>query len=176
MMDAKMSVPQYQLRGYNLWGFRDMAHCMDFLFDGGRIKQGTLVAMNAEKILKAEKDKALNALLDEAEYKYADGISMVRSIRRKYPGAKVSRVAGADLWEALMQRAGREGTPVFLIGGRPEVLEETKEKLRSQWNVNLVGSQDGYFKPEQHEALFERIRTSGRLSSPWRWDRLNRRF
>lgn len=64
------------------------------LFDGGRVKQGTLVAMNAEKILKAEEDPALHALLDEAEYKYADGISMVRSIRRKYPAADVSRVAG----------------------------------------------------------------------------------
>lgn len=93
-MEAKISVPQYELRGFSLWGFRDMAHCMDFLFDGGRVKQGTLVAMNAEKILKAEEDPALHALLDEAEYKYADGISMVRSIRRKYPAADVSRVAG----------------------------------------------------------------------------------
>ncbi|CAI1942355.1 Putative N-acetylmannosaminyltransferase [Serratia liquefaciens] len=160
-MDAKISVPQYELRGFSLWGFRDMAQCLDFLFDGGRVKQGTLVAMNAEKILKAEEDTALHALLDEAEYKYADGISMVRSIRRKYPGAQVSRVAGADLWEALMQRAGREGTPVFLIGGKPSVLAETEQKLRSQWNVNLVGSQDGYFKPEQRDALFERIRGSG---------------
>lgn len=75
-MEAKISVPQYELRGFSLWGFRDMAHCMDFLFDGGRVKQGTLVAMNAEKILKAEEDQALHALLDEAEYKYADGISM----------------------------------------------------------------------------------------------------
>lgn len=160
-MEAKISVPKYELRGFSLWGFRDMAQCMDFLFDAGRVKQGTLVAMNAEKILKAETDPGLHALLDEAEYKYADGISMVRSIRRKYPGAEVSRVAGADLWEALMQRAGQEGTPVFLVGGKPAVLAETEQKLRSQWNVNLVGTQDGYFTPEQHEVLFERIRASG---------------
>ncbi len=48
-MEAKISVPQYEPRGFSLWGFRDMAHCMDFLFDGGRVKQGTLVAMNAER-------------------------------------------------------------------------------------------------------------------------------
>lgn len=41
-METKISVPQYELRGFSLWGFRDMAHCMDFLFDGGRVKQGTL--------------------------------------------------------------------------------------------------------------------------------------
>jgi UDP-N-acetyl-D-mannosaminouronate:lipid I N-acetyl-D-mannosaminouronosyltransferase len=160
-MEAKISVPKYELRGFSLWGFRDMAQCMDFLFDDGQVKQGTLVAMNAEKLLAAEQDAALCGLLNEAEYKYADGISMVRSIRRKYPGADVSRVAGADLWEAMMERAGKEGTPVFLIGGKPEILAETEQKLRSQWNVNIVGSQDGYFKPEQRDALFERIRDSG---------------
>lgn len=160
-MEAKVSVAQYALRGFSLWGFRDMAQCLDFLFDGGKIRQGTLVAMNAEKVLNAERDPALRALLDEAEYKYADGISMVRAIRRKYPGAEVARVAGADLWEALMQRAGREGTPVFLIGGKPAVLAETEQKLHRQWNVNIVGSQDGYFAPEARGALFERIRASG---------------
>ncbi|KFC00931.1 putative UDP-N-acetyl-D-mannosaminuronic acid transferase [Trabulsiella guamensis ATCC 49490] len=70
-------------------------------------------------------------------------------------------MAGADLWEALMARAGAEGTPVFLVGGKPDVLAQTDDKLRQQWNVNIVGSQDGYFPPEQRQALFERIRDSG---------------
>ena len=60
-----------------------------------------------------------------------------------------------------MARAGAQGTPVFLIGGKPEVLAQTEEKLRRQWNVNIVGSQDGYFKPEARQALFERVRDSG---------------
>lgn len=60
-----------------------------------------------------------------------------------------------------MARAGKEGTPVFLVGGKPEVLAQTEAKLRNQWNVNIVGSQDGYFKPEQRQALFERIHASG---------------
>ncbi|VFS68548.1 Putative N-acetylmannosaminyltransferase [Kluyvera cryocrescens] len=58
-------------------------------------------------------------------------------------------------------RAGAEGTPVFLIGGKPEVLAETAAKLRQQWNVNLVGTQDGYFTADERPALFERIRDSG---------------
>ena len=35
-------------------------------------------------------------LINAAEFKYADGISVVRSVRKKYPQAQVSRVAGAD--------------------------------------------------------------------------------
>ncbi|KFD24961.1 putative UDP-N-acetyl-D-mannosaminuronic acid transferase [Yokenella regensburgei ATCC 49455] len=112
-------------------------------------------------MLTAEDDAEVRALIDAAEFKYADGISVVRSVRKKYPQAEISRVAGADLWEALMARAGAEGTPVFLIGGKPEVLAQTEAKLRQQWQVNIVGSQDGYFAPEQRQALFERIRDSG---------------
>ena len=155
------TAPTYTLRGINLIGWRNMQHALDYLFADGNLKQGTLVAINAEKMLTLEDNAEVRALINDAEFKYADGISVVRSVRKKYPQADVSRVAGADLWEALMARAGAEGTPVFLIGGKPEVMAETAQKLRQQWNVNLVGTQDGYFTAEQRPALFARIRDSG---------------
>lgn len=155
------SVPHYQIRGFKLLGFRDMAGFLDYLYLGKRLKTGTLVAINAEKVLTAESQPEIRQLIDAAEYKYADGISIVRSIRKKYPQAEISRIAGADLWEGLMERAGREGTPVFLIGGKPQVLAQTEDKLRRQWNVDIVGSQDGYFSPADREALFARVAASG---------------
>lgn len=155
------TAPTYTLRGINLIGWRNMQHALDYLYADGNLKQGTLVAINAEKMLTLEDNAEVRALINDAEFKYADGISVVRSVRKKYPEADVSRVAGADLWEALMARAGAEGTPVFLIGGKPEVMAETAQKLRQQWNVNLVGTQDGYFTAEQRPALFARIRDSG---------------
>ncbi|KYP96710.1 UDP-N-acetyl-D-mannosaminuronic acid transferase, partial [Sodalis-like endosymbiont of Proechinophthirus fluctus] len=115
----------------------------------------------AEKVLIAERDAVLKQLLDEAEYKYADGISIVRSIRRKYHHAEVSRIAGSDLWEDLMARAGRESVPVFLLGGRPVVLMQTEAQLRARWNVNIVGRKNGYFTADVQPALIERIRASG---------------
>ncbi|WP_318393582.1 lipopolysaccharide N-acetylmannosaminouronosyltransferase [Enterobacter sp.] len=160
-MTDNTEAPVYTLRGLNLIGWRDMQHALDYLYAGGVMKQGTLVAINAEKMLTIEDDAQVRALIEAAEFKYADGISVVRSIRKKYPQAVVERVAGADLWEELMARAGKEKTPVFLVGGKPEVLAQTQQKLRDRWQVNIVGSQDGYFKPEQRQALFERIRDSG---------------
>ncbi|MRS92233.1 lipopolysaccharide N-acetylmannosaminouronosyltransferase [Enterobacteriaceae bacterium RIT714] len=160
-MTDMTSAPVYTLRGLQLIGWRDMQHALDYLCAGGQIKSGTLVAINAEKMLAIEDNAEVKSLIEAAEFKYADGISVVRSIRKKYPQAQVSRVAGADLWEALMARAGQQGTPVFLIGGKPDVLAQTEQKLRDQWNVNIVGSQDGYFKPEERQALFERVRDSG---------------
>ncbi|WPU22923.1 lipopolysaccharide N-acetylmannosaminouronosyltransferase [Cedecea neteri] len=160
-MNNSTEAPSYNIRGLNLLGWRDMQHALDYLYAGGNLRQGTLVAINAEKILTAEDDEQIRGLITAAEYKYADGISVVRSIRKKFPGAVVNRVAGADLWEALMQRAGQEDIPVFLVGGKPEVLAQTEAKLRQLWQVNIVGSQDGYFTDEQRPALFERIRESG---------------
>lgn len=160
-MTGSTDAPRYLLRGLQLIGWRNMQHALDFLYAGGSLRTGTLVAINAEKILTAEDNTEVRELIQAAEFKYADGISVVRSIRKKFPQADVSRVAGADLWEALMARAGAEGTPVFLVGGKPEVLSQTMDKLRQKWNVNIVGSQDGYFQADQRQALFERIRDSG---------------
>lgn len=159
-MNSDNNIPIYSIRGIDLWGFRDMGQFLDYLFVGQRVKTGALVAINAEKVLTMESQPDIAGLIGHAAYKYADGISIVRSIRRKYPQAKVSRIAGADLWEGLMQRAGQEGTPVFLIGGKPDVLEQTEAKLRAQWNVNIVGSQSGFFTPEQRVSLFERVKAS----------------
>ena len=160
-MADSLTAPTYTLRGLKLIGWRNMQHALDYLYADGNLKPGTLVAINAEKMLTLEDNAEVRELINAAEFKYADGISVVRSVRKKYPEANVSRVAGADLWEALMARAGDEGTPVFLVGGKPEVMAETVEKLRKQWNVNLVGTQDGYFTPEERQALFERIHESG---------------
>ncbi len=160
-MTDNTAAPVYELRGLKLIGWRDMQHALDYLYADGAIKEGTLVAINAEKMLTIEDEPQIRTLIENAEFKYADGISVVRSVRKKYPHADVQRVAGADLWEALMKKAGREGTPVFLVGGKPDVLAQAKEKLRSQWQVNIVDSQDGYFRTEDRQALFERIRDSG---------------
>lgn len=160
-MTDNTTAPLYSLRGLQLIGWRDMQHALNYLFAEGHLRSGTLVAINAEKMLTAEDNPEVRDLINAAEFKYADGISVVRSVRKKFPQAQVSRVAGADLWEALMARAGQEGTPVFLIGGKPEVLAQTEAKLRAQWRVNIVGSQDGYFTPDQRQALFERIHDSG---------------
>lgn len=160
-MDNQNGVPHYLIRGFSLLGFSGQQQCIDYLFADQKVRTGTLIAMNAEKVLNAERDPALKSLLNEAGYRYADGISMIRSIRRKYPGARVTRVAGADLWEALMARAGQDGTPVFLIGSRQSVLAQTQAQLRARWNVNIVGAQDGFFTADQQPALFERVKASG---------------
>lgn len=150
------------IRGIELLAVRSESDFVNYLMkDINSVQTGKLIAINAEKVVTTEKDAELKSLIDNAEFKYADGISIVRSIRKKYPEIQdLERVAGADLWEALMQRAGELNLPVFLIGSKPDTLKEVEEKL-ANWNVNIVGSQDGYFPQEDENALIERIKESG---------------
>lgn len=90
-MTDNTTAPLYTLRGLQLIGWRDMQHALNYLFAEGHLRQGTLVAINAEKMLTAEDNPEVRALIDAAEFKYADGISVVRSVRKNFhrPGFHV---------------------------------------------------------------------------------------
>ena len=68
-MTDNTTAPLYSLRGLQLIGWRDMQHALNYLFADGQMKQGTLVAINAEKMLTAEDDPEVRALIDAAEFK-----------------------------------------------------------------------------------------------------------
>ena len=88
-LDVYKRQPLYLLRGLQLISWRDMQHALDYLFADGALREGTLVAINAEKMLAVEDNPEVRALIEAAEFKYADGISVVRSLRKKYPQAQV---------------------------------------------------------------------------------------
>ena len=107
-MTDRISAPRYALRGLQLIGWRDMQHALDFLFADGQMKSGTLVAINAEKMLAVEDNAEVKSLIDAAEFKYADGISVVRSIRKSiltlmFPAWRVP-ISGSSLWPAQARR------------------------------------------------------------------------
>lgn len=153
------SVPGYPIRGVRVLGYPDESAFLDDLFGPHGVRTGMLAAVNAEKIVAAGRDPVLRAVLDQADYPYADGISVVRSIRRKY-GVDLDRIAGVDLWQSMMARAGREQVKVFLVGAKPRVLQAVREKITDEWGVDVVGSQDGYFGDADRPDLFRRIRDS----------------
>ena len=149
------------IRGIDLLAAKNQDELVDFLFHQGEVKTGQLIAINAEKVVLSDEQPKIKALLQQAEHKYADGISVVYSVRKKYPQYQtIERIAGADLWQALMKRAGELNIPVFLIGGTVDTLAKVIEKL-ALWQVKIVGSQDGYFSAKQEEYLIRQIAQSG---------------
>jgi len=58
-MTTLTETPQYRIRGVDLYGFENMPSAVNFLMPPQRVRSGILVAINAEKILTAERDEVL---------------------------------------------------------------------------------------------------------------------
>jgi len=116
-----------------------------------------LVAMNAEKVLKVRQDEGLRSLLSDGTCIYPDGISVVWSLRRRNVAAV--KIAGCDLWEALMQRAARLDLSILLLGGREDVSVATMAKLKADVGAKHVSRLNGYdYSDEEIFQLVERTR------------------
>lgn len=126
----------------------------------GAAHPGFAIAINPEKVICAQSDMTVRDALLSATLRFADGIGVVWALRSK--GAKQAvRIPGCELWEALMKEAGRLKQPVFLVGARAEVLNQVRKKLADQFDVSVVGMQDGYYSVSQQNDLIHRIKESG---------------
>jgi N-acetylglucosaminyldiphosphoundecaprenol N-acetyl-beta-D-mannosaminyltransferase len=69
-------------------------------------------------------------------------------------------VAGVDLFEALMRRAGEKGWRVFLLGAKEEVVSKVASTYQHKYpKLVLAGYRNGYWKGEAEEAqVVEQIR------------------
>lgn len=155
-------IDKAEVAGIQILTAKDQTELLDYLVLGNQVRHGMLVAINAEKVILAEDDPQLAKVIAQADYNYADGISIVCTLRRKFPKYRdIQRIAGADLWQALMQRAGEQGIPVFLLGGDAQTLEKTVVQLGEKWGVPIVGAQHGYFSDEQELEIIQQIAQSG---------------
>lgn len=111
--------------------------------------KGILVAINAEKILHATgKTRAIiNRNLG-----YCDGAGAQLALKQKgYKNA--CKVPGCELWLKIVGKFYKEKT-FYLMGGKPEVIEETVEKLKKEYEgIRIVGYRDGYLKTEEDRNL-----------------------
>lgn len=116
--------------------------------------KGLLVAVNAEKVMKAtaETCKIVNDNVG-----YADGAGVKVAMKRKgHPQA--IRIAGCDLWQEIVARCYREKT-FYLVGGKQEVIDDTIQKLRHEYEgVQIVGYRNGYLQSdEEREKLIKDV-------------------
>ena len=121
-------------------------------------KQCFAISLNPEMLVASTSSEQIKNLLRRADLTFADGIGVVLAVKRKY-GAHIKRLPGCEFWEKLMQAAKTESLPVFLVGSRPEVLDDTVNKLNQSYQPKIVGAVDGYFDNEQD--VIDQIKTSG---------------
>lgn len=108
-----------------------------------------IVAINPEKIMKAQKDSNLLKLLNSATIQIPDGIGVI--IASKLKGGKIrKRVTGIDLMQSICKRSAKDGYKIFLLGAKPGVAEQAGKILENKYKgLKIVGIRDGYFKDNE---------------------------
>ena len=110
------------------------------------------VVVNVDKLVKASRDEGLRRIINACALVNVDGMPVVWASRLLGKPLR-ERVAGVDLFEALMRRASERGWRVFLLGARAEVVAGVAETYRRRYPALVVaGWRDGYWQGEAEEA------------------------
>jgi N-acetylglucosaminyldiphosphoundecaprenol N-acetyl-beta-D-mannosaminyltransferase len=131
---------------------------IDGFIKDGRPQQHVVV--NVDKLVKASRDVELRRIINDCALVNADGMPVVWASRLLGKGLK-ERVAGIDLYEALMRRSAELGWRVFLLGAREEVVSAVKVIYERKYpGLIVAGYRNGYWKPEEEPRVVEQIRAS----------------
>ena len=115
------------------------------------------VVVNVDKLVKANKDPELRRIINECALINVDGMPVVWAARLLGKPLK-ERVAGVDLFEALMQRAAEKGWRVYLLGAREEVVAGVKDVYERKFpGFKVAGYRNGYWKPEDEAGVVAQI-------------------
>ena len=117
----------------------------------------TILAVNPEKVMRAQHDGKLLDQLRAADLLIPDGIGIVLATRFLGLG-HAERVPGSELMPKLCERAASKGHTVFLFGASKEVNQKAVTVLRERYpGIRIVGFQHGYVKDEDMPAVITRI-------------------
>lgn len=121
----------------------------------------SVVAVNPEKIIRAQRDAALMQALRDASLLIPDGIGVVMAARILGFG-KIERVPGSELMPKICEIAVRTGDPIFLLGATSDVNEKVAAVLSSRYPaLRIAGRHDGYFTENDIERITTSIESSG---------------
>ena len=123
-------------------------------------KNVLIATANAEMIMRATHDTELKDILNDAALVVPDGAGTVWAAH--HLGYEMpERVAGFDLAQELMRIAPSKKQKVFFFGSAPGVAEKAKAKAEELYpGIEIVGTRDGYFKPEDELAIIEEIKAA----------------
>jgi N-acetylglucosaminyldiphosphoundecaprenol N-acetyl-beta-D-mannosaminyltransferase len=120
----------------------------------------SILAVNPEKVLRAQREPALLEALRSAGLLIPDGIGVVFAVHLLHLG-HMSRVPGSELMPALCEEAAKQGRAIFLFGASPEVNEEVGRILPERYpGLRIAGRQHGYVKEGDMPVLIEAINSS----------------
>lgn len=114
--------------------------------------------INAAKAVAIGEDPALREIVRSCDLVNADGQAVVWASRLL--GAPLpERVAGIDLFEALLGRAEARGWSVYFLGARQHVVDEVVRRARVRHpRLRVAGWRNGYFGAAENTDVVAAIR------------------
>ena len=127
------------------------------------IQQGTVhqhVVVNVDKLVKFQKDPALQAAVLDCDLINADGQPVVWASRWLGRPLK-ERVAGIDLFYALIRRCAELGWRPYLLGARAKIVEQAATRLIAETpGLKVAGWRSGYWSDEEEAEVVAAIRSA----------------
>jgi len=136
---------------------------MDSMIAAG--ERGYLTAAAVNLVMSAQEDEEARAAVLGATLAVPDGQPLVWALHALgHPGA--TRVYGPDLMARFCARAAKNGTSIYLYGGRsPEALQTLEDRLRDRFDgLQIAGGHSPPFRPltaEEEEYVTVDINASG---------------
>lgn len=122
----------------------------------GSFHQGC--GVNVDQLVHTRRDAEFQRMVASADLITADGTPVVWASRLLGRGLP-ERVPAIDLFEALLGLAAARGWGVFLLGARPEILEQATELYCCRHpGLRVVGTHHGYFEAHEEPDIAEAIR------------------
>jgi len=118
---------------------------------------GIILAVNPEKVIRAQQDPALLRHMHEASLLIPDGIGVVIAARL-LRNVALNRVPGAELMPAICAQGAGRGYRVFLFGADSSVNEAAVARLRRDYpGLVISGFHHGYVNDEEMPAVVQAI-------------------
>ena len=115
-----------------------------------------VITANPEIVMKANEEADFMNYIQQATYVTADGIGIIKAAKM-LGNPLPERVTGYDTMMQLLDVANEKSYKIFLLGAHPDTLHKTIKKIEEKYpNIQIVGSNDGYFDWDQND-IAERI-------------------
>jgi N-acetylglucosaminyldiphosphoundecaprenol N-acetyl-beta-D-mannosaminyltransferase len=116
-----------------------------------------IVTPNPEIIVDCQNNQGLKDIINQADLRVADGISLI--VVSKLLGKPIKeRVTGIDLMQKVIELAAKQGYSIFLLGSAPGVAEKAAIKLREKEpNLIITGTHHGYFNDADDYQIIKTI-------------------
>ncbi|WP_148277326.1 WecB/TagA/CpsF family glycosyltransferase [Brumicola pallidula] len=116
--------------------------------------------INVNSVNLTVNDPVLRERINRGDRCFADGSGM--RIAAKYIGVRIcENVNGTDMLPYLCVAAQKTKKSIYMLGSKPGVADKAAQHLLKIYpNLNIAGSQDGYFSTEQTHDVISRINQS----------------